>query len=290
MSKKALFIINPASGTQRKTPIVTQIHAFASSDWLDYAIVYTEAPGHATQLARQAAEAGWDYVVAVGGDGTVNEAGTGLLHSDTALGILPVGSGNGLARHLGIPLQTMEALKRVRRGKVATIDSAQLDGRPFFCTSGAGIDAAVSQAFAKADGRGFQTYVRTSLQQLRQYVPQSYQIETDHGQFETTALLMTVANASQFGNDAFIAPRASTEDGLLDLCWVRPQPWLYYPISAWQLFRRSLHQNPYWQTQQTRRVRIRRAGIGAVHLDGDPMEGGLLLDYQVVPQSLRVLV
>lgn len=270
---------------------MTLIHEFVRRDWLDYSIVYSEAPGHATALSEQAVKGGLDYVIAVGGDGTVNEVGAALSQTETALGILPTGSGNGLARHLGIPLKPLEALKRIRRGKLTQVDTGLVNGKPFFSTTGSGLDAAISQAFAEAPSRGFWSYVRVSLRQLMRHQPQLYEIELPDGQLiREKALLVTVANASQFGNNALIAPQAKSDDGLLDLCWMRPQGTFFYLFSALRLFRGTLDKSQSWEGHRISRAVVRRPAAGLIHIDGDPKQAVAELHYEVIPQSLSVII
>lgn len=288
--QKVLFIINPASGTGRKEHIVNQIHAFCTDKKMNHSILYSEAPGHATTLSESAAKSEFEAVIAAGGDGTVNEVGAGLFRTETALGILPLGSGNGLARHLNLPLSVKAALERIAKGRTTRIDTGVLNGRPFFCTSGNGIDAHVSQLFATAPRRGFWSYAKISFRELLRYQPQIYTLEINGEVRQHEALLVTVANASQFGNNAYIAPGADCSDGELDVCIVRPHSKLAYPVAAWQLFRRSLSRNRNWQRIRTPNVVIRRAEAAPVHLDGDPLLEPAELRYEVIPQSLSVIV
>ncbi len=288
MQKKVLFIVSPASGTERKEPLITLIHAFAQN--MNYGIVLTEGSNHARELTQEAMRSEVDYVIAVGGDGTVNEVASVLYNTPTVLGIIPIGSGNGLARHLKIPLNFMDALKRIQNGKIKHIDTALVNGKPFFCTSGAGIDAHVSQLFKEAPRRGFWSYFKISAVELVKYAPREYEIEIDDDVFRREALLVTAANATQFGNNAYIAPTATDDDGKLDVCLVKPHAKLLYPFTALRLFRRSLNKSKYWEMKRAKKVTIRRSDAAVIHLDGDPLEAPETLEYEVIPKSLAVIV
>ena len=179
--KKILYIINPISGTQRKQRIAQLADKLTDRVQFDVEIAYTEYAGHATIIATEAAKRGIDIVVAVGGDGTVNEVGRALIHTHTALAIVPCGSGNGLARHLHIPLQPKKAIDIINQSVVHQLDYGTINDRPFFCTCGVGFDAFISERFASAGKRGLLTYVENTLKSGLQYKPQIYTIEDADG-------------------------------------------------------------------------------------------------------------
>lgn len=285
-----LLIINPLSGTASlpaKQRLVVDLQKLAAREGFTPEAVFTERPGHATELARTAVEAGLGRVIAIGGDGTLNETANALLHTRTALGMVPVGSGNGLARHLGIPLSPRQAAARAVSGRPVVIDSGRINELPFFCTAGVGFDAHVAHLFARQPTRGLPSYIRTAFGAFQTYRPQTYRID---GQ-PHTLFSLTVANAGQFGNNAWIAPQANIADGQLDLCALQPFPKQAAGILAWRLFRKTLHQSPYLQTQRFRSVTISGEGPLSIHIDGEPVE--LLTDtmrVQVVPNSLLVIL
>jgi YegS/Rv2252/BmrU family lipid kinase len=289
LKKTALFIVNPFSGTrsiERKTALIREnVPAGA----FDYEIAFTEAKGHAVELAARAVADRLDYVIAVGGDGTMNEAARSLVHTSTALGIIPMGSGNGLARHLGIPLDTVAALRMLQKPKPVTIDSVTLNGTPFFCTAGAGFDAYIGLKFEGKKKRGFQAYVRTTLAEFFTYQPEVYRLTVGGVTTERPAFLVSFANAAQYGNDAFIAPQASVCDGLLDLCVMKPFP---YPMAislGLKLFNRTLDQSPYLEVIRTREVMVERPAAGPIHLDGEPHWMPEKLHVSLAPASLHIL-
>ena len=248
--------------------------------------VITQAPRHATQLAREAAATHqWTTVVAVGGDGTVNEVAQGLLHSPISLGILPLGSGNGLARHLGIPLNLSAAIDELFTSTSKFIDSATLNDRPFFCVAGLGFDAYVSQIFGQQPRRGLDTYLRVSMQAYLDYIPQKIQI-FGH---KTEVFSLSFANAGQFGNNAWVAPQADLTDGLLEVCTVLPFPKWYGTALTYQLFTKTLKSSTYVSYQSLPELTVETEQPALVHYDGEPWQLTTnQIKLKIVPKSLRV--
>ena len=215
--KKIVFIMNPISGTMNKAAIPSLIERYLNHDCFDYEIVQTAYAGHAVELATKAKDEGIDIVVAIGGDGTVNEVARAVVHSNTALGIIPCGSGNGLARHLMLPMNVAKAIQIINEGEIHLLDYGIINDHPFFCTCGMGFDAFISHKFAEAGKRGPITYVENVLKGGLQYKPETYEIRDEHGTTRLKAFLISCANASQYGNNAYIAPQASMSDGLMDI-------------------------------------------------------------------------
>lgn len=290
MKQRILYIVNPISGTQRKQGIVEQIEALTDHDRYDITVAATEYAGHATLLAQEAAAQDVDIVVAVGGDGTVNEVGRALVHSETALGIIPCGSGNGLARHLRIPLNTAKAVGILNKGIVHKLDYGLINDHPFFCTCGVGFDAFISEKFAESGKRGPLSYVENTLRLGLNYKPQTYIIEDDNGMETCHAFLIACANASQYGNDALIAPYASMKDGLLDVVVMEPFNPIEAPQVALQLFNGTLPANSHVKTFKAPSLRIRREGNGVAHYDGDPFLTGDVINISLQHHSFKVVV
>ena len=290
--KKALAIINPISGTGSKKSLPELLGRAYSDLPYELFLTYTKEAGHGYELARRAASEGYDHVIAVGGDGTVNEVARALRHTDTALGILPKGSGNGLARAVGLSMSTDGAIKALVSGRRIAIDCCEVEGIPFFCTCGMGFDAAVSKQFAEADTRGPVTYLQTMIKEYTHFVPDTYRVTLGEGEetLETEAFVLVVANASQYGNNAYIAPEADLSDGLLDLALIRPFSPLEAPMVLGDLMRRRLGGNKYYSTQQTTQVCIERTHPGPVHVDGEPLELGTTIRVSLHPKALQVIV
>lgn len=287
--KHIIFIVNPISGTHSKEFILHLIDKGIDRDQYDYTVRQTEYAGHATEIARQAAEAKTDIVVAIGGDGTINEIGRALIHTDTALGIIPCGSGNGLARHLHIPMNARSAIETLNRGFIKTIDYGIIDQHPFFCTCGVGFDAFVSLKFADSGKRGPLTYLENTLHESLTYRPETYEIENELGTVRYKAFLIACANASQYGNNAYIAPQASLTDGMMDITILEPFTVLDVPALSFQLFNKTLDQNSRIKTMKEKKITIHRRNEGVFHFDGDPMIGGKDLVVEVVHWGLKVI-
>ncbi|MBR1889179.1 MAG: YegS/Rv2252/BmrU family lipid kinase [Alloprevotella sp.] len=288
--QKIFFIINPISGRRRKTSLSKQIHQNIDKEKFEIKISYTEYPGHATQLAAEAIEAGVNFVVAVGGDGTVNEVARAVVGTSSALGIIPCGSGNGLARHLQIPLNVKNALKVINEMDVRSLDYGIIDGHPFFCTCGVGFDAFISEKFANYGKRGLKSYVENVLGQGFSYKSEYYELSIDGDVNTHKAFLITCANASQYGNNAFIAPHASMEDGVMDIVMISPFNVVEAPLIATQLFSKQLPKNNHIKMFKGTKVTITRAHAGAIHCDGDPYEAGERIDVELIPHQFKVIV
>ena len=288
--KKIVFIINPISGTHSKEGIPALIESGLDRERFDYEIRFTEYAGHATEMARECAEQGVYSCVAVGGDGTVNEVARALTHSQTALGIIPCGSGNGLARHLCIPMDTKKAIKLINADNVETFDYGVINELPFFCTCGMGFDAFISLKFAEAGKRGPITYVENVLKEGLKYKPETYEVEADNGAKRYKAFLIACANASQYGNNAYIAPGATMKDGEMDVIIMEPFGVIEAPQIAADLFMKTLGNNSKIKTFRTKNLHITRKQPGAIHYDGDPIMTDAEIDVHMEPQGIKILV
>lgn len=284
------FVVNPISGTTDKSKIVDLIPEYMEASRFDVKIWYTEFRGHAGQIARKAVEEGIKVVVAVGGDGTVNEVARCLIHTNTALGIIPCGSGNGLARHLFIPMNPEGALQVLSTCTIEVLDYGMINDTPFFCTCGLGFDAFVSSKFAKSERRGLLTYIDNTLREGLRYKPDTYEIEIDGEKQHYKAFLIACANASQYGNNVFIAPQASMMDGLMDVTIMEPFTVLEAPQIAIQLFNKTIDKNSRIRTFKCKSLRIHRKSPGVIHFDGDPKEEGTDIEVRLVPKGIHMVV
>jgi YegS/Rv2252/BmrU family lipid kinase len=284
------FIINPISGTKSKEALPTLIREHIDSSSADYQIVMTEYAGHAAEIASRCATEGTDICVAVGGDGTVNEVARSLVHTETALGIIPCGSGNGLARHLCLPMKMEEALDIINVGKTDFFDYGLINNQAFFCTCGMGFDAHVSMKFAESGKRGLTTYVENVLKEGFIYKPDTYIINDESGQRQYKAFLVACANASQYGNNAYIAPEASMQDGMLDIIIMEPFNILEAATLGFDMFAKTLKNNHHIKTFQAPSIHIRRSQPGAVHFDGDPTTMGTDIDIRIDHLALKAVI
>ncbi len=290
---KTRFIFNPCSGRNRRNPsLAASIRSFISARSLDAELVTTDAPGHATELAREAAHSGCDQVVAVGGDGTMNEVAQALLHTPAALALVPCGSGNGLALHLGLPLSPLGALQLIAGGggRVAALDTGTADGWPFFNAMGLGLDADVSHRFNGLLQRGLPGYMRTAVAAVRHIRPERVCITNCDFRDEFDVLLVAVANSDQYGNNARIAPGARVDDGLLDLVAVAPVGFFGAALLAARLFAGTFDQSSRVRRLRGRCFTIDRVAPGLIHTDGETHLAGARVEVAVRPRSLRVLV
>lgn len=288
--KKLIFVVNPISGTQSKELILSLLDDKIDKTKYSWEVVYTERAGHAIEIAAQAAKDKIDRVVAIGGDGTINEIARSLVHTNTALGIIPCGSGNGLARHLHIPMEPKKALEVLNEGLTDVIDYGRINGTAFFCTCGLGFDAFVSLKFANAGKRGLLTYLEKTLQESLKYEPETYELETEDGTSKYKAFLIACGNASQYGNNAYIAPQATLTDGLLDVTILEPFTVLDVPSLSFQLFNKTIDQNSRIKTFRCKKLCIHRTKPGVVHFDGDPMQAGEHVNVEIIKNGLRVVV
>ncbi|GGF22150.1 diacylglycerol/lipid kinase family protein [Hymenobacter cavernae] len=282
------FILNPNSGTNRRLDVPTLLAQHLDLGVVDYEIYRTEYAGHAEELARRAAAAGFRIVVAVGGDGTVNEVGRGLLGTGAALGIVPRGSGNGLARHLRVPLNLGAAIRRFNAPSFQHIDVGSINGHPFFCTAGLGFDAHVSKCFAAAGTRGLTTYVRVALREYRHFRPTSIEVRFGEKLLKTNCYVLAFANAAQYGNNAYIAPLADIRDGLLDLVLIDALPlWRAVRVGL-GLAIGDLPRSGAADFHTARQVQVQAATPLGFHIDGDYVGESSIFDVNLAPLALEV--
>lgn len=284
------FIRNSRAGPTRRK-IGAEIRRRLPLETVDYDVVWTKGPGHAVLLARAAAAEGIDVVVAVGGDGTVNEVGRGLMGAPaTAMGIIPTGSGNGFARHLGVPLSVRKALERLPHGEVRTIDVGRINGRPFFCTAGLGFDALVSRKFADSKVRGLPTYVRATLEAYGAYTAPRVRLRHDDVDMPCDCYVLAFANASQYGNNALIAPLADVSDGYLDVCLIESMS-LPRAIRVLRgLVMGDLPKSRAIRYARSQKIRVEAPEPVGFHVDGDYAGEASAFDVDIIPSALRVWV
>lgn len=283
-----MLIINPISGTGSKKGVVEMVTQAMEACGHEVDVRRTGARGDATRLAGEAARKGYYGVLACGGDGTVNETARALCSTDTALGILPAGSGNGLARHLQIPVDIASALKVIALDNVVDSDYGTVNGRPFFCTFGMGFDAAVSHRFARQNRRGMLSYVKSAISEYVQYRPQTYTVSANGKLLTEKAFLIAVCNASQWGNNAYIAPEASITDGLLDITIVHSGTAIDAAVMGMDIFTGYINKNTMVHTFRAPACVIYRNGAGEAHIDGEPMMMDDILDVKCHRGALKV--
>ncbi len=288
-SQKIKFIINSNAGFRRdKSYIENLIRRRCRS--LDFIIEHTSGPGDATRLAQQAAGEGYTTVVAVGGDGTVNETASGLVGTETALAIIPRGSGNGLARSLNIPLQAAKALEVIATGKTYRIDAGRAAHRYFFVVAGVGFDANISHKFNAATWRGPVPYFYLAAREFANYQPEPLRLRLEDNVMEITPFLVTVANTQQYGNGAVIAPHARPDDGILEVCVVQPINFAEFVMSARKLFNGKADTIPSLNYYRSKHATIEKSGSLLFHIDGEAEISQDKIEISVLPQALNVIV
>jgi lipid kinase, YegS/Rv2252/BmrU family len=286
--KKFLLIINPASGTVSKHRIVPRLYRKMLRMAVDFDIAFSRGPGHVHELAAEAAEKSYYGVIACGGDGTVNEAATGLIGTATALGIVPTGSGNGLARHIGIPIDIDLSLKIIAENNIINADYGTANGVPFFCTFGVGFDAAVSERCARENRRGALMYLKNSFTEYIKFHPEEYQIRVGNQILTERAFLVVCCNASQYGNNAFIAPQASITDGALDFVIVHAGNIFTQAAMGFDMLTGLIKKNSYIDVIRASEAVITRKTDGAAHADGDSVRMPATIEVKCHPGKLRL--
>lgn len=287
---KTCFILNPKAGPSRRHDVPALIAQYFGALESDYEIRATKFAGHAVELARAAAAEGFAVVVAVGGDGTVNEVGRGLLGTAAALGIVPLGSGNGLARHLKVPLSLPAALCRLAAPTLSRMDVGVINGHPFFCTAGLGFDAHVSQHFAQAGSRGLSTYLQVTLREYRRYQSVPVRVDLDGHAFDTDCYVLAFANASQYGNNVYIAPLADLRDGLLDVCLIDALPVGRAMRVSLAMALGNLPQTKAAEYFRVPRGRVVAAAPIGFHVDGDYLGHATEFVVELLPLAMAVAV
>jgi diacylglycerol kinase (ATP) len=289
--EKILFIINPVSGTKYKGHLPELIKRLIDKSFFEAEVIFSKYKGEATEIVSRKSGEGYRYFVAVGGDGTVNEIAKALINTKAILGIIPVGSGNGLARHLHIPLRPENAIQLINKQKVEAIDCGMINNVPFFCTCGVGFDALIGEKFAVSKGRGLYNYIKTTVLEFFNYKPENYQVTIDdQPPIRRTAFLVTVANASQYGNNAYIAPNADIRDGQLDLCILSPFRLCYAPVIGARLFLKNINKSSLMFSQRATKIRLERASGGVIHFDGEPVRMEKILDISLINNGLNILI
>lgn len=290
MREKILFVINPVSGNKSKDYIPNLIKQKFNVNEYDVKIITTQFAGQATPIVKQYFNKGYEKVVAIGGDGTVNEVASAIVETDAILGIIPLGSGNGLARHLKIPLKPQKALDLIKKGDHIKIDYGKINDRKFFCTTGIGFDAHIGHVFSKLEGRGFSNYIKATVSEFRRYQPKRYEISMNGTTIIRDAFLITFANASQYGNNAYIAPKADIQDGKLEVAIIRSFPLLTTPGVGARLFLKNIDKSVYLETYQCKSIIVKRKAPDVIHFDGEPGEMGEVINVKVIPGGLNVFV
>lgn len=290
-SNKIIFIINPISGVKGRRKLEKIIDQFFLENNYELLKLYTAYPSHALELAIQAVKEKPKLIVAAGGDGTINEIACALINTGIPLGVIPLGSGNGFARHFNLPFNIKEALKLLISGTVLSVDVGYLNGRPFFCTAGIGFDAEIGYYYQDYNHRGFIAYALSFAWVFSWYKSKDYTLEIDGEKYDFKAFFITIANISQFGYNFYVAPHASTLDGAFDVVVVKRFPKWQASFIAIRSFFGTIDNSRYVWHKLAKNVKIiSPAGEKFIHIDGEAGIQGGELEYQIKNAELRVVV
>ncbi len=286
--KKCLFIINPISGLGKQKTIPDLIKKHLDTDKFTYEILFSEYAGHSPKLTAEH-KGSCDIIVAVGGDGTVNEVATALVDTSTSLGVIPLGSGNGFARYLDISTQSAKAIAQFNTSQPTYFDTGVLNGKAFFNVSGVGFDGQISKIFAEQLKRGFMTYARCMMEEYQTFVPKKFRYQLNGKTIEEPYFLIAFANTSQYGNNAIIAPHADASDGKLDVVLVSPFPALHLPALSMMSLFSQLHRSPYVKIIKAESFILDNEEEAPVHVDGEYLNHDRQLQVSIKPGSLKVM-
>jgi diacylglycerol kinase (ATP) len=287
---KVVFIVNPASGTGQKTSLEKVIEKHLDLAKYRYEIKFVRGPGHAYLLAQEAIAEGARMVVVAGGDGSVSLVAKALTGTSIIMGIIPTGSGNGLARHLGIAVNPVIAVEILNRGSVMQMDTATLNNEFFVSIAGVRFDALVASTFATRSRRGFRSYFSIILSEYLHYKPRNYRIILDGHEINCRAFFISMANAGQFGYNTVIAPDARVDDGLLDVCIVDKPPLFSVPYVAFMFLTGRIGRLSLVKYYKAREIKVMQSESSPVNIDGDPVFLEKDLTVLVKPLSLRVVI
>ncbi len=290
MQKKTVFIINPISGKGGKGPVrKRRVDAFIKEKGMNAVSYETQRSGHATELSQKALEDNAERVICLGGDGTINEVAKVMVSSGVAFGLIPMGSGNGLARHLGIPLKLNAALENILSGEERVIDTGEANGHAFFNVMGLGFDAEIGKRFNDTHARGFTSYLKEGLKAFKEYRSSDYTVKANGTTLDVNAYIVAIANSSQYGSNAYIAPDASIDDGLLNLVAIRT-PGFFSSIDLfWRIFAKAIYGSKKVESLLSDKYRIELEAPGFFHADGEIFECGKEIDISVKASSLKII-
>lgn len=287
--RSALFIVNPNSGKKKIDGLEKSIQQCCNEHGIESKIEFTKGKHHATEIANRGASEKFDLILAVGGDGTVHEVAKALIGTDRVMGILPKGSGNGLARHLGISRKPSQALEQLLEGRVVRIDTIKINDEISVNVSGIGFDGHIANLFGTEGKRGLREYVSLAATEFRRFKPFHVKGEIDHAPLDTDAFILAVANSSQFGNNATVSPTASVCDGLMDVCVIQKVPLLQSLGFAGKMFTRRMNKSAFAKIIKCRKAVFEFESDKPYHIDGEGKSSARFFSFEIAPSSLNVL-
>ncbi|MEN8115726.1 MAG: diacylglycerol kinase family protein [Bacteroidota bacterium] len=289
--KKYFFIINSKAGIHKRGKGITEkILEILSGKLVNYEWAVTEKPGHAPELAKKAVSEGFDFVVAVGGDGTVNEVAKGLAGSDVTLGIIPTGSGNGLARHLKISQNLVKAIDTILNNKTSYIDLWKLNDQLFLSVAGNGFDAEIAHKMSLSQKRGRWKYIKLVIKRSLSFNPIDIELVANQSIIKQRVLMITFANSSQFGNNAYISPKAKTDDGLIDVVIIEPVCKILYPVVGLAILLKKIHWFKFHKLYRVKNAVLNNSSSELFHIDGDPVKINAPVKIEPFNKPLQVCI
>lgn len=292
MKEKILFIVNPISGHHDKSNFPSIVEKLIDKDKYDYTITLTEYGGHAVELTKQAIENQYDIIVAVGGDGTINEVATTMIGASQTFAIVPYGSGNGLARHLHLPLKPDKVITEViNKGVKSKIDTAAMNGVPYISIAGVGFDAIIADFFAQDPHRGIKTYVKLVTKEYMHFQPKKYHLILDgKEEIDCEPFFISFANSNQFGSNAVVSPTASLNDGLLDVCIFKKPNMLQVPYVATRLLTKKIDRTHFVDIHKAQKIQVIRENDEIANIDGEAVMMPKDITVEINPLSLNILL
>ncbi len=291
MSKDQLLVlINKCAGHGLSDNFERLIHEELKNSKFEYKIKHSEHPGHLTKLAEDGVNEGVKIILIAGGDGSVNEVIKSLHSTTVKLGIIPIGSGNGLARHLKIPLNIQKAIQIVKKGNTKLIDAASINRQPFISIAGTGFDALIAKHFLARKSRGFWSYLKLVLKYYFGYKPLDYEIFHNDIIINKKALMICFANSDQFGNNLSIAPQAVINDGYIDVCIVQKPPVFDLPFTLIKLLFKRVNKSKHYQSFKTQQIRIKGNHKMLINIDGEYFDADQEIEVKIIPKAVHIFV
>jgi len=289
MPRKLLFIVNPNAGKKISDKLIDMIRKEFPQN-IYYQIVVWKDKEHFQEVLDILRSQDYTDAIAVGGDGTVNQVAKSIIGTNIALGIIPAGSGNGLARTLGLSMKTEEVIKQIAEGKKEFIDYGTVNGIPFFCTSGVGFDAHIGNLFATSKKRGLQSYVKITVRELLRYRSKVYTLRFNNQEIKRKAYLITIANAGQYGNDFYIAPQAKLNDGKFHIVVLKPFNFITAIGIFMKIVKGKANQSKFIETYEADKLQIIRDESAPIHFDGEPDNQGVEVAFECHYKKIKVIV
>lgn len=288
--KRIVFIVNPKAGTNLQKHIRESVEAYLDHDKFEYDFRFTERAEHAKELAQEAVAEGCEIVVAVGGDGSINEVASALIGTEAVMGIIPAGSGNGLAMHLGYGRDIDEAMRKLNTAEERLIDIGLMNGQPFINLAGVGFDGLVSNLMKESSWRGFLPYFLKSVKAGLQYTPRECRIEIEDKVLTEKCFIISIANGPMWGYNFQIAPDARVDDGFFEVVIMKDVPrWQYFALVPSSL-NGKIYDADFVEHFTTRHVKISAQGKNYVHLDDEGLTHEGVLEFEIKPKALKILV